>query len=192
MRYIFTLLAIVLVLNSCGGGAKIEPRTKPHYVGVDKSLQPELDEYVKLAKQNGIKFKRPITMGISDINVPIGTESRVVGICFNYSQFKEIEIDKDQWKYHSEISRKSLLFHELTHCLCGRNHDYGNGEAYPTIEMDEVFDFLRKWHFYIPRIGRYVDGCPLSIMYTHVLPDSCLKTHEKDYLSEMFHRCKPW
>jgi hypothetical protein len=182
----------VLTLSGCGNNSpKIKPRFKPIHIGVDRDLQPELIEYVKLAKNNGIKFKRPITMGFADIDVVMGT-GRVVGICFNHSRFKEIDIDKKQWKDHSEISRKNLLFHELTHCLCGRGHDYGDGERYQPLEIEKVLDFIHNWPFYVPRPGRYVDGCPLTIMYTHVLPDSCLQIHQTEYFTEMFNRCNPW
>ena len=187
------VLDLVIFTYGCGSDKPtIEPRNKPIHVGIDPRAKPLIRQYVDLAKTHGVKFTRRLTVGFTDIKAESGGGSRVVGICFYGKNFREIDIDNNQWNTHSPISLKNLIFHELTHCLCGRGHDYGDGEAYPSIEIEEILSFLNRWPFYAAKPGRYADGCPLSIMYTHVLSDRCLEEHQKDYFKEMFNRCSPW
>jgi hypothetical protein len=171
-------------------GNKIEPRLKPHYVGVEPKVKPYIDLYKRMAKEHGIKFTKKITVGFTDIQ-----EGKVVGICFYGKNFREIDVDTKMWAHYSSTTREDLLFHELTHCLCNRGHDYGDGEAYPTVDMEDLMDWFQKYFpkpFYEAKPGHYVDGCPLSIMYTHVVADSCMRDHSKEYFKEMFNRCNPY
>jgi len=170
---------------------KIEPRLKPHYVGIDPRVKSLIREYVNLARQHGIRFTRPITVGFTDINTGIGDGNKVIGICFYGKNFREIDIDNRAWNMYPADIKEELVRHELTHCLCGRGHDYGNGEQYPSVEVEEIIDLFRKWPFYVQRPGRYSDGCPLSIMFPYVLSQKCIQSHRRQYYKEMFNRCSP-
>lgn len=188
MRRISLLLMILLALSCSSDNApKIKSRPHPHYKGVDSRAQSLLDEYIKLANQNNIKFTKPISIGFTKIK-----EEQVVGICYYGKDFREVEIDLTEWNDRSEITRKSLLFHEFTHCLCSRDHDYSDGKKYPAIDVDRLFGFIEKLPFFRPKPGYYVDGCPLSIMHPQVITDDCMNDHKKEYMGEMFHRCRPY
>lgn len=186
MRHIFALFLAIL-MTGCSPQSEDKSRLAPHYKGVDSKAYDLALEYIRLAENNHIKFTKPITLGFT--NIP---SSGVVGICWYGKNFREIDIDRKQWERSSQIHRENLLFHELTHCLCGRTHDFGDGEEYPDPEIEKAVEFLYEWPFYLKRAGVYSDGCPLSIMYTRVMPERCMATHRTEYLKEMFNRCNPW
>jgi hypothetical protein len=195
MKKIIRLLAIVAmfvmiafdIAYLVGGGPKIKPRMTPMFTGVDSRAYPLAFEYVVRAYKNGIKFTRPISIGFADIN-----QGAVVGICFRGTNFREIVVDNKAWKDTPYGVKKELLFHELTHCLCNRGHDYGDGKSYPPTELDWLVDIFHRKPFYMKLPGRFEDGCPSSIMYPYVLSQSCLSLHGKEYMKEMFNRCDPY
>lgn len=183
------LLAFLIAKCNSKKDPLSEPRLTPHFKGIDVKALPLTVEYVKLAQKSNVIFTKPlpITIGFNDIN-----SGMTVGVCFYGKDFREIEIDNKEWFSKSGITRKTLLFHELTHCLCGRDHDYGDGQEYPSVGiMENIEEMLNGWPFYKASPGRYIDQCPLSIMYPYVVSDRCLKIHEKEYFKEMFNRCQP-
>lgn len=191
MKYFYsaliTICLTIIVFHFSQDSSRVTPRFKPHFIGVDSRAYPLALEYVIRAGQHNIKFTRYISIGFTDINA-----GRVVGVCFRGSDFREIIIDNKEWNNTPYETRKELLFHELTHCLCGRGHDYGSGKNYPPPGMERIVELFHKWPFYMSRPGRFEDGCPTSIMFPYVLPKSCLDLHNKEYMDEMFNRCDAW
>jgi hypothetical protein len=48
----------------------------------------------------------------------------VVGVCISYTNgHKEVQIDPDSWFNFDENYKEELIFHELGHCILGREHD---------------------------------------------------------------------
>ena len=169
-----TLLGLLL---SCAMMFR-EVRPVPNYKGVDQEAAPYVNEWLELAKLNGITFYNTVTVGFSNIE-----RSEVIGEC-NYSYFfREIDLDQTYWKTFTKIRKTALLYHELTHCYCGRKHDYAVGKEYDNNE--------RPW-FPLKREGFFLDGCPLSLMYPYVVEDSCFISHYAEYTKEMFNRCEPF
>lgn len=159
----------------------------PEYQGVDPRAEPQLKEYKDLAKKWGITFKKDVTIGFKTIN-----EGNAVGICNYGANWREIDIDIDYWNNSSTLKKSFLLWHELTHCYCDRDHDYEDGKKYPENE-DERIEEVKKWIPGTAPPGRYRDDfCPLSLMYPVVLEQDCILAHYQDYVAEMFNRCTPW
>jgi hypothetical protein len=107
--------------------------------------------------------------------------------------FREIDIDNKYWATSSSAEKTTEMYHELTHCLCGRDHDFGKDQRYPEPETLEIFVVIKNMcvEKTEPK-GLYEDGCPLSVMYPRILSGNCLSLHYNDYIKEMFDRCNPW
>ena len=174
-------------LDSGGNGAKIKTKDAPSYTGVDLGLQPYVADYIQLAAKHNVKFTepQPVTMGFTHI-----LSDSVIGYCTYGKNFREIDIDIVFWEKASPTTKMLLIFHEMTHCLCTRDHDYGNGEKY----QPAIIEYLigRGIPFYKDRPGYYQDGCPTSIMHPIILSDSCYNAHSKDYMGELFNRCSAY
>ena len=188
MSKIFTKIVnsicIVLLLGSCADPMPIKPH--PEHVGVDPKVQSIADEYFWLSKQNHFTFDHKVTIGFKNIN-----HGDVIGLCTSTWFWREIDLDTAFWDRATKTSRMALLFHELTHCYCGRNHDFALGKDYPdTVEkrMKQAFEWINSKDGPIP--GYLDDGCPASIMYPEILEDECTLKHYNDYIQEMFDRCQ--
>jgi hypothetical protein len=188
MRLIFLVFLCTFIFAAISPKTddSIPDRDKPVYQGVDPKAVPIVDEYRLLAGKKNIKFTHTVTVGFTDIN-----HGRVVGVCYYGDGWREIDVDNRYWNNSSDITRRTLLFHELTHCYCSRKHDWGAGKDYPEAKK---LDYVKKdepFHFFVAD-GFFADGCPLSIMYPYVLTDDCMVDHQEYYENEMFDRCDPF
>lgn len=185
---LFTLVCeIALVTHCVRSRSTREPRLVPKYHNIDARAMPLVIDYVKFAQRRGIRFTKPLTIGFTDIN-----DGGTVGTCWMGKKFREIDIDIHEWDTHTIENREELLFHELTHCLCNRYHDYGSGDSYTPIILEPIEKWFHNRPFYMSLPGRYPDGCPTSIMFPRVLAKSCIQEHRDEYFNEMFNHCKPW
>lgn len=170
-RLIYLLSALLLLsfsLNTHVG------RIVPIHNGVDEELKAIVNDYLELAKIKGIVFKKKVGVGFTSIH-----RGNVVGLCHYGTSFREIDIDREYWDRASRTSKRTLLFHELTHCYCTRPHDHDDGTAYVRNSCPAGD----------AKTGYYGDGCPKSVMFPSVLEDDCVTAHSADYLEEMFNRC---
>jgi hypothetical protein len=172
---VYTALFLCLNLVRCANLGKIAPE----YRGVDPKLEHFVKEFKELAEMQGITFKHGVSMGFKKLG---GT---TVGLTTYGRSFREIDIDTEFFNNSTEITRNTLVWHELVHAYCYRGHTWGYGRVYPEYS---------EWHGKEPKEGRYKDGsrCPLSIMYPSVLDDFCLLIHYGDYTTEMFRNCRPY
>lgn len=161
----------------------------PDYLGVDLKAQPFVDEYFAISKQYNIEFNNKVTIGFKNINY-----GNVIGICTIAPHWREIDLDIGYWLHSTNTSHLALVAHELTHCYCGRKHDYGDDKNYPETTEKRV-NQVEEW--FKQKSGKSVpgymdDGCPLSLMYPEVLDDECTRAHWQAYVQELFDRCKPF
>lgn len=185
MRALPILLTIVtLLVSSC---TQIPIKVAPEHSGVDPKIQPLVDEFMWLSTQKNITFNRKVTIGFKKIN-----RGDVIGLCTYGGLFREIDIDLTYWNNATKASRMALLYHELTHCYCSRNHDYGKDKVYPETEAARIARALLWKVEGGDRPGYYDDGCPTSIMHPTLLDDDCIHAHYDTYTQEMFDRCRSW
>lgn len=91
-------------------------------------------------------------------------EDGIAGVCHYFRvgggpiRWGYIEIDKEYWITMSELQKINLVFHELGHCVLGRDHYNGNS----------------------------VNMCPDSFMFERVISHQCLFDNYNKYLKEMF------
>lgn len=191
MRPFITLLLLALLASCAAPPQKAVPKTKPEFSSTitDPELKTITNAYFRLSARNNIGFKHNVSMGFSHIN-----SGRTIGFCTFRKDFREINLDSDYWQRASWNDKIALVFHEMTHCYCARDHDFGEGEMYPD---NTIRALLQEWGSRIPYSplkpkGYMDDSCPLSIMHPVILSDECFKAHYKYYVKEMFNRCEPF
>jgi len=192
MRNLLFFLITFFIISSCQTAGKrgkdeIKKKRAPEYNGVELEFQQYVNKFKELAKQNGITFKKEVSMGQKDIGV-----GRVIGLCYYGRGFREIDIDKTFWKISDPETKEILAFHELAHCYCNRDHDWDHKKSYENPfsglkHMAVMFDFFKK-----PQEGFYNDFCPISIMFPTMLERRCIQDHYDEYVKEMFQRCEPY
>lgn len=186
-KTIFKIIGFLSLLAIGVSCSQIELKTHPEYKGVDPRTQAILDEYMWLSAQNDLTFYNKVTIGFKVIKA-----GNVIGLCTYGPTWREIDLDINYWNNSTKLSHLALLFHELSHCYCGRAHDYGEHLDYPESEAARRARAV-KWQFEGgPRPGYWVDGCPVSLMYPVVVDNECMKTHYDEYIREMFDRCRPF
>ena len=181
---VYVILAMVLAITAVRSCSESHEKTEPEYHGVDPTLQPIVDQYLRISSDNNVVFSNQVTLGLKNIN-----EGGAVGICNYGKNWREIDVDKGYWERSSEVTHYALLFHELTHCYCGRDHDYGEEKMYKTVK-----ELRKENEAGIKHAGGgfYEDNCPTSLMYPIVVDDECMIAHYKEYVKEMFNRCEPF
>ena len=116
MKLIFSIpltFIIVLTMSNC---------TKQLDNEIESELQLHFDTFVNEAAAHDLD--------ISIDNIDIGAyvaniEQRgTLGQCKSFSDgSKQIVIDQPFWNSASDIEREYVVFHELGHCLLGRDHN---------------------------------------------------------------------
>ena len=154
-------------------------RIFPKHNGVDPFVAPMADEWLNLAKQHGLKFKHNVAIGFENID-----RGNAIGVTEYGLGFREIGLDPIYWQYSSTVSRMELMYHELSHAYCNREHDYAKDKPY---KEQNVFE-----NRYQHKDGFFSDDCPTSIMYPTTIDDICFLSHYSQYVEEMFDRCEPY
>lgn len=104
-------------------------------------------------------------------------KNHILGQCRTYDEANVIVIDSTFWQTSSETDKRSLVFHELGHCLLGRTHRtlyyQGAGRSY---DGGLIPDWSYSTH----------PNWPLSLMHRSLVREDKF-TPEKDYyLRELF------
>ena len=153
-----------------------DTRVVPHYTNVDPQFKPYVNQYLFLAKMAGLKFHHTVNMGFTKMG-----NGNVVGITNYGLGFREVDISSEYWQYATDIQKTILIWHELGHSYCDRNHDFGKNKPYDAEALNRSFG-----------PGYFMDECPVSIMYPYILDTDCWLYHYQDYVLEMFQRCDPY
>lgn len=99
-----------------------EPQPTDRYANVDARLWPYFESFEAAAASAGISIdlnQHKIMGAIEQID-----EDNVAGTC-SYAHRrsdKEIVLDSEFWKSASPLYKEYIVFHELGHCVLGRNH----------------------------------------------------------------------
>lgn len=104
------------------------------YNYVDNELNPYVYEYKQLYRHGcGKELEEPYKYMVKFANLP----SPIVGLCQNLNVSMVILIDPDYFKKYTEVDRKSLMFHELSHCHLDKRH-VDNSKNYMYDEMISI------------------------------------------------------
>ncbi len=175
----WTTIVVTLALMNMGDSVK----TAPEYKGVDPTAAPYVDKWLEMANERGIVFTNTVTVGFKNINQE-SSKYRTVALCTRGDGFREIDIDRVAWDKSTETSKTTTLNHELSHCYCGRNHDYGDNKSYGDAGNRKTGNTVDE--------GFFPDLCPISILYPMAVSDACVAIHGSWYGEEMFQRCKSY
>jgi hypothetical protein len=159
---LFLVSVLLGMFQSCG---PLMPDNKPTCcmrptAPSDPTFKPYVDEFLYYQQ----KKSTSIPVYFADL------EPGIAGVCHYFRvgsgpiRWGYIEIDKEYWGYISEFQKINLIFHELGHCVLGRDHV--------------------PW-------GNSVMMCPQSMMYDTVLSTQCMEDNYQAYLEEMFPNF-PW
>lgn len=132
------ILTICLSLSACGSVYQ-----------VDSDFTPFTDEF------NANAGAKKATNLIIEYGV---TSHKSAGATCYSEGTPRIVVDRDTWSVMSDVSRREVIFHEMGHCVLGRDH---------------TTDHL-------------ADNCPVSIMNPSPVGDWCRNAHGSEYEKELF------
>lgn len=194
LKYLrLTIFALFLMTGVVGAGIWdffLKPKTfkqTPEWLFIDIRAWDMYQEFIELSARNNIHFTHNVSVGFKKIN-----KGDVIGQCHYLRGHREVDLDLAWWNSHTYIESKFLLFHELAHCLCTRDHDFGNGEQFVTDPVQKWFFKNLEDFFGVTRKGFYKDGCPMSIMAPEIASYDCLLKYGQEYKKEMLNRCVAW
>lgn len=140
MLYLMTFINLLLAANtSCG---------QPPYQ--DARVMVYVHEFEKLYDVKADSLNIRLVKGDLLPNDP-----GVVGLCVMNAD--KVFFREDFFGIADYTVKKLLVFHELGHCLLGREH------------KDDI----------------YPDGCPKSIMSTFLISEACFELHQGELLEEL-------
>jgi len=127
----------------------------------DTDLQPYIINFTKdmdLRKEEVRNFSVVFRTLPTEVNDKV--IKKVIGRCHPLT--KEIQIDPKFWYTETEFRKTSLIYHELTHCVCSQyKHD----------------DTLKE------------DKCPETLMNSQSTSQKCLNKYWEEYIDELYERC---
>lgn len=183
-------LSLVVVLATCSPKNPHGIKNEPEHINPVKNeeIQVLTKEFFKLGEKKGIKFKNNVTIGLKDIK-----SDKTIGLCTYTAKWREIDLDSNYWARATWLSKIALVYHELAHCYCERDHDWAEGKRYPT-DFELWFDNIINETPLTPLKpeGYMEDGCPMTLMHPTIIDDYCTKAHYAHYVKEMFDRCEPY
>lgn len=159
MRYAIVLLS--LAFAACGSkdvvpGPTHSPKTHP--VSGDSDLKPYLNRYYLDASR--FESRHVYADIVKTMKFVDGFDQQnVVGRCSillregkPVPQSGEIFIRRDSWGSFSEASRMGLMYHELTHCAQGRDHDPENSRTIMAPSMLDESNYTYHWYELIQQL----------------------------------------
>lgn len=120
--------------------------------GVDSQFQPYVTRFVVEGKPYGL-------IGISSIQVFFGDtgERNRISVCRSDFSGPQIIVSEAAWKCLDDSARESLMFHELGHCVLGRDHK-----------------------------NTWIGDRPESLMLEGIVTGSAYQEYRGEYLKELF------
>lgn len=149
--YLFPLLLHSMLLSGCA---------TYHKTVLD--IAPEFRPYVSLFQIEALDRGKQIV--IEDLIIRFGPmRGGEVGQCWQFDDSTPtIVVDAEIWQLIGYYEREILVFHELGHCILGREHRNS---------LDD-------------------NGMPKSIMYKHLFNEYYYETYREKYLNELFGHAK--
>jgi hypothetical protein len=107
MAFLLSLFASLLLFLSA-------PNKK-----ADSELYPYYKDFMAFSKKKCSKIETP-----NQFLLTFGTlKNDQIGLCYTYPFNKrEIFIDESYWGIATEIEKRQLIYHELTHCILDKDH----------------------------------------------------------------------
>lgn len=119
----YAILIMTFFVHACVKDSGLEEETPQvdALIHVDDALKPYFERFVSEAKSRGVIIdlsKNPLTGVISDI-----ATAQVIGQCaYHNDDPYKVTIDAPFWSKASDLGKEFVVFHELGHCVLGRDH----------------------------------------------------------------------
>lgn len=173
------LLMLILFVTSTAFAGSIFP-------AIDNEYQGEVLDFINDSNGKvGVRQFGTLTIGSARLSwSDPDSKSGVIGLCYWLPLGpNRIEIDSQFWTVSEDISRKALMYHELGHCVCSRDHT--------PVEAEWLIGLLNSLGVEHIRSTKLFDGCPKSLMHPYLPSEDCLKRHWGHYKEELFKSCVP-
>lgn len=121
MRIVAYVAFVSLIFTSCSTINIINSRlTKLIYV--DSAIKPYVQRFIEDARKRKVSIPE-----MSRTTVVFGTtrtkdEPITVGFCDDVQGWPFITVSEADWAYSDDYEKEQLVFHELGHCVLGRDH----------------------------------------------------------------------
>lgn len=153
---ILILICLTIILTSAHSCSKLI-RIVPKHKGIDPAFKAYASEFELLTGRKLDKF----SMGFA--NLPTKGPNQIIGMCWPTLFLRgEVDIDKEYWQYSPSLQRRSLILHELGHCICLSSHD----------------------------TSLYDDGCPKSHMFPTSVSSWCINKYVKEMDKDLIKKCR--
>lgn len=159
MNFFISLLLLVTLSNWAQNCSKLAEDAKPACCIAPNVLSdPTFDNYVEEYEGYSALKAGHVPIYFADL------KENVAGVCHYFRigkgpiRWGYVEIDQEYWQEMSEKQKANLIFHELGHCIEGREH-------VPWLSPNE---------------------CPSSFMNKAVISNYCLNKYYDNYMKEMF------
>lgn len=148
------ILVYVLLLVGCGSDI-----CKFDLYLVPEEFEAYVQNFTDLAKSNNRRINnKNLIIRFNDSLM----KDNILGVCIYGGRTPIIEIDESEWYDMSPMRREQLLFHELGHCLLGRDHNIKTMLGIDNIDI------------------------PVSIMYPYLFNTWHYENNYQHYISELF------
>lgn len=88
------------------------------FVRIDEEVKPYYNEFISIVKNECPNLKTPKQLIVSFKTL----KNEEIGLCTIYAFRREINFDPLSWGLSTNILRRQLVFHELTHCVLNVHH----------------------------------------------------------------------
>jgi len=138
------------------------------YSGVDKEVRVYVDRFNSYANIFLDGYSQPgIDVGFGTLSLMsegYGKNYDTIGLCINHFR-PTVILDKKFWRTASPVQREELVFHELGHCILGRDHEEATqnllGYTQPVSLMNPYIlsepDYLHMRDYYIAELFNSTD-----------------------------------
>lgn len=196
----FTLFLLLVTFISCCAPIKDElSKSHPEYSNIitDSDVKSIKKSFLEEASRQGIKFTNDVTIGFKKFNTKDPGQRNIIGLCVYGDGWREIDLNIVYWKNTNFVVKEALLFHELSHAFCDRDHDYGKDRFYPSPRpsiLEKIMNIMIQKVVLSPikPDGYFEDGCPISLMHPVIPSEKCIIDHRDHYKIEIFDRCIPF
>lgn len=139
------ILLLALALTAC---------EKNKIYNVDPAIQPYVDRFTRASNE----VDHPIVVDNLVANIKTLSNPQWAGQCDINNETPTVSLSAAWWPTFNDSMREQLVFHELGHCVLGRQHNN---------DVDQY-------------------GVPVSIMYGQMSWESIYLVHRADWFIELF------
>jgi hypothetical protein len=163
------LALTIFALSGCGPAFSVINNAE-----IDPAFIPYVQTFLFEAEKHGYAVNKNLINGISmhfsnEVVLP------QLAFCRIYRDNLEIHVLKNKWEDSNTAARELLIYHELGHCIMGKQHNDANIILSSLEHRNDNFGYTG----------------PASIMNSHAIPSAWYAGNREQYLTEFFNNIMP-